>query len=1081
MTRKLLFLIAFYLTIVVINAQTTTLLSTTFDDATDLTDVWTVVDADNDGATWQTGSFWGSRNGAEISRPQNTPADSKDDWLISPAVQINDGTATEISAKFYCTYYSTEYLEVRVATEGTAPEDATVVDTFEISGRQGYYGTTKSLSLPTIDADGNYCIYLHYTAAGEPSGYVEGLHINDFTWTAMASTATVQGQVIYRVDGSDIMAEGATVTIGDLSTLTDDQGNYAITDIPAGEYDITVKYIESASIGREHVVLNAGDYRTINFTLTQLNKYAVSGKIIDKDSSPIMGAVVNFEGDSNASTVSDINGTYNAEMYEGDYTITVIKNNYISQSQSITLGSDEVIDFYIDIDVQPTYSVTAGDDAARNIIVEWIAPKSLHEIAYDNGNADSDFGFGEYGDDDHIMGTIFRQTGTIYEVRWQSAEYSDGSANSLTLSVVALDADGSPTANVLHQAVVPTTHGEWNVYQLPAPIKVEEGGFMVLFGGENARLALDSGNDDDVIDYPMTQVYNNLGIGASLAYSYFDDRLSNRSRHFMIRAYCENLEVEGSTMPAITYDVWRMDASASQDDESQWTSVVSGTQALSITDSNVHSGSYRYAVKATYTALGETTDATFSNVIDHNLIADVTVNVTANSDPEHVNGASVKLSNDSYSYVATVVDGKAEFIDVEKGTYTLSIRQNGFEPVQEDGIEIIGDDVAFTLTRELIQSLDMPISLDVLVDGASAQLMWNMQPNIVENFDGDEYTDFEVNPAGSFGWSYIDNDYLIPYGFGYNQDYVQITFPHMGERMAAITFNSMATTPPLNVPNTARSGERALAFFAARPTTDEEGNVTFQWSDDYFISPELAPYRDFTFRFYAREYEQRFDDDGNLDESRTERFMVGYSTTDASSDSFIWLDEDWRRVEDIEYVEYEYAIPQEAKYVTLRSSSNDNFILLIDDVFIGVDEQVVGNSYMPVNVIGYEVYLDDNKVADTQETEYLFTGLANGTHTAGVVQKFVTGNSEQLTITFDIVEGSGVENMAIDVLSIYAVGETLYINGNYSRAMIYSISGAQVMALSGESQADISFLPHGIYVVKVIGYNGETVVAKVIR
>ena len=183
----------------------------------------------------------------------------------------------------------------------------------------------------------------------------------------------------------------------------------------------------------------------------------------------------------------------------------------------------------------------------------------------------------------------------------------------------------------------------------------------------------------------------------------------------------------------------------------------------------------------------------------------------------------------------------------------------------------------------------------------------------------------------------------------------------------------------------------------------------------------------------------------------------------------------------LSYTRYEYDIPQEAKYVVLNSSSLQNFILFIDDVFIGVDEQVVGNSYMPVNVNSYEVYLDDAKVADTQETEYLFTGLANGTHTAAVVQKFDTGNSEPLEITFSI-GSTGIDGISDDanVVAIYAAGSTLHITGDYSHAVVYNTAGAQVMSLTGEPQADLSALPGGIYIVKVIKADGETVTAKVI-
>ena len=202
------------------------------------------------------------------------------------------------------------------------------------------------------------------------------------------------------------------------------------------------------------------------------------------------------------------------------------------------------------------------------------------------------------------------------------------------------------------------------------------------------------------------------------------------------------------------------------------------------------------------------------------------------------------------------------------------------------------------------------------------------------------------------------------------------------------------------------------------------------------ISPELKPYRDFKFSFMARTYKEL--------EGYRERIRVGYSTTTPELDQFIWLDDTLRYVP-LEYTPYEYTIPQEAKYVVLNSSSLMNFILLVDDVFIGVEDQVVGNSYMPVNVNGYEVYLDDTKVADTDDTEYTFTELADGTHTAAIVQKFATGNSEPLEITFSI-GSTGVDNVAATMLSIYVYGETLYINGDYSHAMVYSTSGAQVMS-----------------------------------
>lgn len=172
-----------------------------------------------------------------------------------------------------------------------------------------------------------------------------------------------------------------------------------------------------------------------------------------------------------------------------------------------------------------------------------------------------------------------------------------------------------------------------------------------------------------------------------------------------------------------------------------------------------------------------------------------------------------------------------------------------------------------------------------------------MQQNIEDGFESDDYTDFEVNPAGNTGWTYKDNDGLNTWGFG------NTTFPHMGEPMAAIIFNPATTTPPLvnkdtgEVYETSHSGERALGFFASRT----EDGVTVVESDDYLFSPELHPYRDFKFSFWARTYDEY--------EGYRERIRVGYSTTTTDLNNITWLDSELQYVP-LEYTYYEYDIPK---------------------------------------------------------------------------------------------------------------------------------------------------------------------------
>ena len=76
-------------------------------------------------------------------------------------------------------------------------------------------------------------------------------------------------------------------------------------------------------------------------------------------------------------------------------------------------------------------------------------------------------------------------------------------------------------------------------------------------------------------------------------------------------------------------------------------------------------------------------------------------------------------------------------------------------------------------------------------------------------------------------------------------------------------------------------------------------------------------------------------------------------------------------------------------------------------VFIPVDEPYdagsPAGSFDTRAFLGFNVYLNDNLVAEEiAETEYLFTNLPGGEHTAGVQTAYTTGNSEIVSIDFEV-------------------------------------------------------------------------------
>ena len=68
---------------------------------------------------------------------------------------------------------------------------------------------------------------------------------------------------------------------------------------------------------------------------------------------------------------------------------------------------------------------------------------------------------------------------------------------------------------------------------------------------------------------------------------------------------------------------------------------------------------------------------------------------------------------------------------------------------------------------------------------------------------------------------------------------------------------------------------------------------------------------------------------------------------------------------------------------------------------------------MPALEGQYEVYLDGQKVADTDDTNYVFRHLTRGEHTAGVVASYTSGKTEMTTIDFECELIDGVQSVML--------------------------------------------------------------------
>ena len=204
-----------------------------------------------------------------------------------------------------------------------------------------------------------------------------------------------------------------------------------------------------------------------------------------------------------------------------------------------------------------------------------------------------------------------------------------------------------------------------------------------------------------------------------------------------------------------------------------------------------------------------------------------------------------------------------------------------------------------------------------------------------------------------------------------------------------------------------------------------------------------------------------------------EVIQVGYSETGCEPSDFIWLDDN-KIICNSYWSEFSYDVPKSAKYVTIHCISNQCSILMLDNLRIGLPSEFEQGYYgaprrKPCLDSLYEVYLDDNKVADTSATEYQFSGLSVGTHTVGVRTHYTSGYSPMSVIEVVVAEGGivNVGNINNALTSIDLKGRTLKVNGDYESVSIYTVDGLTLKSNVKEASYDLSALESGVYGISV--------------
>ena len=212
--------------------------------------------------------------------------------------------------------------------------------------------------------------------------------------------------------------------------------------------------------------------------------------------------------------------------------------------------------------------------------------------------------------------------------------------------------------------------------------------------------------------------------------------------------------------------------------------------------------------------------------------------------------------------------------------------------------------------------------------------------------DVEAYDSFAIDNVGS--WTMIDLDQAYNYSFSNGQGGF-IQWPNNNELQAFIVFDTSYPGIPA-LPFSTMSGQKV---FASWPAAGEANN-------DFLVSPEL-PGNSQLISFYART--------AGAEGSEPFNVMVSYSGTDETD--FIKVNGDRPVTANNEWFLYHFALPEGTKYFAINYvGSNDNGLLIDDIMYYGKPLGLVPDGYniyrdgikLNTSLLSERTYLDSEAV-----------------------------------------------------------------------------------------------------------------------
>lgn len=323
------------------------------------------------------------------------------------------------------------------------------------------------------------------------------------------------------------------------------------------------------------------------------------------------------------------------------------------------------------------------------------------------------------------------------------------------------------------------------------------------------------------------------------------------------------------------------------------------------------------------------------------------------------------------------------------------------------------------------------------------KLAWT-QPDLKQGPQTEDFERYDAFTTTDLGeWSVIDGDGNPLYGFA------GTTFPGQGGPAAFFVFNpSLVEGIDTDERATPYSGKQFLASFSS----------SFGPSDDWLISPPLTGKAQ-TVSLQAAAWTTDYG---------AETFEILYSTTDNARESF--TSAGTFTVNSANWKEYSAELPEGAKYFALHVTSDNAYMLKIDDIKYDKADYVL---------TGYRIYRDGEPLATTgaESPAYTDATAADGAHTYQVTGLYSVGESSLSNAAE--VNLTGIEGVtATGGLSVESLKGALSVTAPAGTALtVYGADGRTAFSATATGQAQRIALTPGTYLVR----GGNATVKAVVR